>query len=83
VPGEGIPCPRCGRPTQIREHSQITERHRRQAYYFTRWFRCMSGDCPTTLIMRAQFKVPGTAAAYGAPESALSGQDLQQTGEKI
>jgi hypothetical protein len=64
VPGAGIPCPRCRRPTQIREHGQITERHRRQPYYFTRWFRCMHRDCHTTLIMSNQFKVwPGRPKA--------------------
>jgi hypothetical protein len=60
VPGPGIPCPRCGRPTQIREHRTITERHRRQPYYFTRWFRCMHRACHTTLIMCNEYKVwPG------------------------
>jgi hypothetical protein len=57
VPGDGIACPGCGHPTQVREHSQITERHRRQLYYFKRWFRCMSNNCPTTLIVRDEFKV--------------------------
>jgi hypothetical protein len=29
IPGDGNPCPRCGQPTQIREHKVITERSRR------------------------------------------------------
>lgn len=40
--GEGVPCPRCGRSTQIREHAAITERRPSQAYYFRRWFYCRS-----------------------------------------
>ena len=33
VPGKGDPCPRCGRPTQIREHGVITDKHRRQPFF--------------------------------------------------
>jgi len=57
MPDLGIPCPRCARPTQIREHREITERHRQQPYYFRRWFRCMHRDCPTRLVMVDEFKV--------------------------
>jgi transposase len=27
VAGDGDPCPRCGKPTQIREHDAITAKH--------------------------------------------------------
>jgi hypothetical protein len=57
VPVAGIPCPRCGRPTQIREHARIGEKHLKQPYYFSRWFYCRHRDCRTKLIMREQFKV--------------------------
>ena len=57
VPGAGVPCPRCGRPTQIREHARITEKHLAQPYYFTRWFRCLHGDCVTKSVMVEKFKV--------------------------
>lgn len=57
VPGDGDPCPRCGRPMQIREHKSITEKHRRQPFHYTRWFRCMNPDCRTTLAMPERFKV--------------------------
>ena len=53
----GIPCPRCGRPTQIREHRQITAEHRAQPFYYSPWFRCMHADCKTTLIMLEEYRV--------------------------
>jgi hypothetical protein len=57
VPGLGPACPRCRRPTQIREHRSITAKHLRQPFYYTRWYRCMHRDCATTLIMPERFKV--------------------------
>ena len=46
---DGVPCPRCGQPTEVREHVLITEKHRRQAFYFSRWFCCRNSRCPVTL----------------------------------
>jgi hypothetical protein len=63
VPGDGVPCPRCRRPTQIREHARITEKHLTQRYYFSRWFRCMHRDCSTKLVMVEEFKVSNVTAA--------------------
>jgi hypothetical protein len=58
VVGEyGPPCPRCHRPTQIREHDQIRERHLRQPFYYSRWYYCTHRDCKTTLVMPEEFKV--------------------------
>lgn len=57
VAGDTEPCPRCGRPMQIREHAAITERHLAQPYYYTRWFNCTAAGCKTTLVMRERFKV--------------------------
>lgn len=55
IPGDGIPCPRCGRITEIREHrAEIT--HTKPTFY-TRWFRCVNDDCRTTEIMRGEFRV--------------------------
>jgi hypothetical protein len=62
VPGGGVPCPRCRRPTQIREHARITEKHLTQRYYFSRWFRCMHRDCSTKLVMVEEFKVSNVTA---------------------
>lgn len=55
IPGDGDPCPRCGRPTQIREHKEILQRHRNQPFYYSRWFNCMFSDCRTTLVMPDRF----------------------------
>jgi hypothetical protein len=63
IPGEGPPCPRCGRPMQIREHERITKKHLRQPYYFSRWFRCMHRDCATKLVIIEEFKVSNVTAA--------------------
>jgi hypothetical protein len=57
VAGEGPPCPRCARPTQIREHDRIKAKHLRQPYYFTRWFYCTNARCKVTLHMEERFKV--------------------------
>jgi hypothetical protein len=68
VSEDGPPCPRCGQPTQAREHDRIRERHLRQPYYFTRWYCCLQSACPTTLIMLEQFKVLNTTQQQAAPE---------------
>jgi hypothetical protein len=57
VSESGPPCPRCGRPMQIREHDLIREKHLRQPYYYTRWFYCHNRKCKTTLVMREMYKV--------------------------
>jgi hypothetical protein len=57
VEGEGDPCPRCGRPMQIREHCRITEKQLRQPFYYSRWFLCCNPRCRTTLFMPERFKV--------------------------
>jgi hypothetical protein len=62
IDGNGEPCPRCGGPTQIREHEQVTARQLRQPYYYSRWYYCVDQHCPTTMIMPEAFKV------WNAPE---------------
>jgi hypothetical protein len=57
VSEDGPPCPRCGRPMQVREHDRIRERQLRQPFYYSRWFRCMHKDCKTTIVHRDEFKV--------------------------
>jgi hypothetical protein len=54
---DGMPCPRCGEPTEIREHTEITKQHLRQPFYFSRWFYCRNHECKVTLHMVEQFKV--------------------------
>jgi hypothetical protein len=75
VPGWGDPCPRCCRPTEIREHPEITEKHRRQPYYFTRWFFCTNPDCKVTLHMSERYKVwNGRARTREAAAAAFRGE---------
>jgi hypothetical protein len=53
----GDPCPRCGRSTEVREHGEITPKHRRQPYYYSRWFYCTNPKCKTSMIMPDRFRV--------------------------
>jgi len=57
VPGQGDPCPRCGMPTEIREHDGLRDKHLRQPFYYTRWFYCTNKQCKTTMIMPDRYKV--------------------------
>ena len=57
IPGNGLACPRCGKPTQIREHAAITSRELSKPYYHRRWFMCLNSACPTTTIMTEDTKV--------------------------
>jgi hypothetical protein len=57
VEGAGIDCPRCGKPTQIREHKQVTDKQLRQPFYYSRWFCCLNRKCRTTLVMMDEHKV--------------------------
>jgi len=57
VPGEGDPCPRCRVPMQIREYSNLTDKHLHRPYFYTRWFCCMNKSCRTTLVMPERYKV--------------------------
>jgi len=61
VPGDGDPCPRCGVPMQIREYSELTDKHLHRPYFYTRWFCCMNKSCRTTLVMPARYKVMNPA----------------------
>jgi hypothetical protein len=54
---QGDCCPRCATPTQVRVHKQITDKHRRQPYYYSRWYYCVNPNCRTTLIMPERFRV--------------------------
>lgn len=58
IDGDGDPCPRCSQPTQIREHSQLLEKHTvSQPFYYSRWFCCTNLDCVTTLVMPERYRV--------------------------
>jgi hypothetical protein len=62
IAGEGDPCPRCGQPTEIREHACISNSELRRPFYYRRWFMCRNPDCRTTTIVPAQYRV------FNAPE---------------
>jgi hypothetical protein len=51
VGNDGDVCPRCGRPTEIREHAVITEKLLRQPSYYSRWFYCINPNCKMERIM--------------------------------
>jgi hypothetical protein len=57
VPGQGIACPRCNRPTQVRKHAALGERQLRAPFYYRRWFFCTNPTCQTTMIMRDEDRV--------------------------
>jgi hypothetical protein len=54
---DGDPCPRCGKPMQIRKYDAIDEQQLRQPSFYTRWFCCMNKACKTTLVMPTRYKV--------------------------
>jgi hypothetical protein len=42
IPGDGDPCPRCGKPMQIRAYGDVVDEQLRAAFFYTRWFCCMN-----------------------------------------
>jgi len=60
---DGPPCPRCGGPTEIREHERITEKELAKQFYYSRWYNCPNQDCITTTIMPDEFKVRNESKA--------------------
>lgn len=57
VGSDGDPCPRCGQPTQIREHKTIRPRELRQPFYYWRWYYCTNRKCKTNTIVPPRFRV--------------------------
>jgi hypothetical protein len=53
---DGPPCPRCGLPTEVREHKHITAKELARPFYYTRWYTCRNRRCRTTLIMSAEHR---------------------------
>jgi|HubBroStandDraft_6_1064221.scaffolds.fasta_scaffold2596375_1 uncharacterized protein with PIN domain len=58
----GAPCPRCKLAMTVFEHQEITDKLRRQAVYYSRWYRCDNPGCKTTQVMPPEFKVKRSAA---------------------
>ena len=42
---------------QIREYSNLIDKHLHRPYFYTRWFCCMNKSCRTTLVMPERYKV--------------------------
>jgi hypothetical protein len=63
---DGIPCTRCNLPTEIREHTEITAKHLRQPFYYSRWFYCRNHFCVVSTIMLEEHKIFGKNAAASA-----------------
>ena len=59
----GVPCIKCGKPTQTREHLFMREKHYKQPYYYSKWFNCINKDCNSTLFMREEDRVWNKNAA--------------------
>jgi hypothetical protein len=57
VPGNGDLCSRCGMVMEICEHVEITKKHRRQPFYYSRWFNCINPDCETNFVMPLRYRV--------------------------
>ena len=73
VPGRGDPCPRCGRATEIRQHTCIGARELRRPFYYARWFYCVNPRCRTTVIVPDRYRVVARASKTNRP---ACGQDL-------
>jgi hypothetical protein len=54
---DGPPCPRCGCPSEIREHERITDKELARPFYYRRWCNCRSETCQTNIIHADEFKV--------------------------
>lgn len=54
---QGINCPKCARPTQTREHTELRAKHFKQPYYFKKWYYCTNQSCPVTTHMAEEHKV--------------------------
>ena len=54
---DGPLCPRCGHPTEVREHERITEKELARPFYYSRWYNCPNRKCKTAIIHADEFKV--------------------------
>lgn len=78
VTGVGIECPKCKRPTEMREHTSITDKHLRQPFYFTKWYYCQNQDCVVTTHMAEEFKVWNKNGAAKTLQNHYAAYDHQE-----
>jgi hypothetical protein len=57
VSSTGVPCPRCGRTTEIREHGYVTAKELRRPFYYARWFYCRNPHCRTTTVVLPEHRL--------------------------
>jgi hypothetical protein len=57
IVGNGIPCPRCHRPTEIRTHEEVPPMMFGQTFFYRQWFYCCNPLCRTTTVMRDDDRV--------------------------
>jgi hypothetical protein len=74
VGSSGDPCPRCGRPTQIREHRYLTDKEFRKPYYYSRWFLCRNPRCKTSTIVLPEYRVFNAVTPAERRMTAIAGQ---------
>lgn len=48
---KGPRCLRCGKPTSVWHHHEVTQKMKRQPFYYRYWYRCDNEACKTTQIM--------------------------------
>lgn len=72
---DGDPCPRCKRPTEIREHIELRDRQLRAYQYYSRWFYCTNRSCLTRQIMPERYKVLRSERVEWG-ETEITGGDL-------
>jgi hypothetical protein len=74
VGSSGDPCPRCGQPTEIREHRYITAKQLRKAFYYSRWFYCTNARCKTTTIVLDRYRAFNVEPEVERRMTAIAGQ---------
>lgn len=57
VARNGPACPRCGAPTQVREHKRVGQRELSKLFYFSKWFFCANPHCVTNTILPPAYRV--------------------------
>ena len=79
----GPPCPRCHQATEVRKHEKITAKELNRPFYYSRWYKCVNGNCRTTLIMPEAFKVFPNAAPISAASSFVPQQKFDRPTRRI
>ncbi len=54
---DGLPCPRCGNISIVREHIEITGKLLSQPFYYSKWFKCSNKHCKTDIFYDEIYRV--------------------------